>query len=189
MLRLPRGGIGLLHGLLAAFTALMPDGHRIAELRRHLRHGLVQDARALRATDHQHANRPLTAYQTLPRQRQRQHIGAHRIPDDVRMRKGAGKRLHHFLRNLRQPFVGQAGNAVLFVEDHRDPQRPRRQAARPGHIAAHTQHHVRLETLHDRPRLTPGVEDPHRRQQLCFNPFATQAGDTDKINLDAVFRH
>ena len=105
------------------------------------------------------------------------------------MRERAGKRLHHFLRNLRQPLVSQAGNAVLLVEDHRDPQRPRRQTARPGNIAAHTQHHVRLETLHDRPRLTPGVEDPHRRQQLCFNPFATQAGDTDKINLDAVFRH
>ena len=164
MLRLSGGGIGLLHGLLAAFAALMPDGHRSAELRRHLRHRLVQDARALRATDHQHANRPLTANQTLTWQRQRQYIGAHRVPNDVRMRERAGKRLHHFLRNLRQPLVSQAGNAVLLVEDHRDPQRPRRQTARPGNIAAHAQHHVRLETLHDRPRLTPGVKDTHRRQ-------------------------
>ena len=126
--------------------------------------GGSQGARALRATDHQHANRSLPAHQTLTWQRQRQYIGAHRVPNDVRMRERAGKRLHHFLRNLRQPLVSQAGNAVLLVEDHRDPQRPRRQTARPGNIAAHAQHHVRLETLHDRPRLTPGVKDTHRRQ-------------------------
>jgi hypothetical protein len=41
MLRLPRVGVSLLNGLLSAFSALMPDGHGITQLCRHLRHRLV----------------------------------------------------------------------------------------------------------------------------------------------------
>lgn len=69
MLRLTGGGVRLAHGIHAAFPALMPDSHRIAKLRGHLRHSLVQHACALRAAYHQHANRPLPAHQTLSRQR------------------------------------------------------------------------------------------------------------------------
>ncbi|MNP41965.1 hypothetical protein D3C76_1356970 [compost metagenome] len=75
------------------------------------------------------------------------------------------------------------------MQHHRDPQRPRRQPARTRDITAHPQHHVRLKAFHDRPRLTPGVENTHRRQQQGFNALAAQAGDMDKVDLNPVLRH
>ncbi len=189
MLRLARSGIRQLDIRLRAFTALMPDSHGIAQTRRDLRHRLVQDARALRAANHQHAHRAFTARETRLRQRQRQHVGAHRVAHHFRLRERAGERLHHAARDFRKPFVGQPRDAVLLMQDDRNTERPRRQPARAGYIAAHAQHHIGLKTFHARPRLPPGVKNTHRGQQQRFHAFSTQAGDPDKIDLNAVFRH
>ena len=75
------------------------------------------------------------------------------------------------------------------MQDNRDPQRPCRQTAGSGNIAAHAQHHVRLKTLHNRSRLTPGVENTHRRQHLRLQALAAQAGYLNEINFNAVLRH
>jgi phospho-N-acetylmuramoyl-pentapeptide-transferase len=43
--------------------------------------------------------------------------------------------------------------------------------------------------FHNRPRLTPGVEDTQRRSYQCFYTFSTQTRDTNEINFDAMFWH
>ncbi|MNT42997.1 hypothetical protein D3C72_1794460 [compost metagenome] len=75
------------------------------------------------------------------------------------------------------------------MQHHRDAAQPCGQTARTRNVPPHPQHHVRLVAAHNRLRLTYGLPDTQRRAQLGLQPFATQAGNTDEINLDPVLWH
>lgn len=177
------------HRFQRALANLMPERNSIAQTRRDFRNCLIQHARALTSANHQHADRAFAPLQPLRRQRQRQHVGAHRVAHHLGVRERAREGLHHFGGDARQPAVGQAGDAVLLVQHHRDAALPSRQAAGAGNVTAHPQHHIRLIAAHDGFRLAHRLPDPQRRSQLGLQAFAAQAGDADKINLDPVLRH
>jgi hypothetical protein len=90
--------------------------------------------------------------------------------------------------HARQHPVGEAGDRVLFVDDHRPPQQGRHHAARKGDVAAHAEHHIGPHATDLRQRLGKALQQVEGQQQLAQQPLAPQRGEAHPGDLVAAGR-
>ena len=172
---------------MAHFGAL-----RGIEPRQRLRHHGVEPLRALTAAEYQEARPRCAAGEARRRLRKIRNVGANRVADgagpDPR-RKAAGKGLEDLRGDARQPAIGHPRHGILLVNQQRDRQQPRRDAARAAHVSAGAQHHGGLDASHDPDALQDGAADPKWRHRPGCNALAADACNLHPLDRETVRRH
>lgn len=162
---------------------------RMAECDQRCRQRLIQHARALAASQHQHAYRAGATHQTIGRRRQCGDFCAHRVAHRFFAREAARKTGQHAARETRQHLVGHAGCAILFVHQQWRTEQARGQAARAGRKAAKADHCARLALAQHDAGSAHRAHHPHRRTEQLHHAFAAQAADGQRIDRNIVLRH
>lgn len=152
-------------------------------------HRLIQHARALATTQHQHAYRAGATDQTIGRHRQRSDFCAYRVAHRFFAIKAARETGQHAARETRQHLVGHARGAILFVHQQWRTEQARGQAARAGCKAAKADHRTRLALAQHEAGGAHRAHHPHRRTEQLHHALAAQAADGQRIDGNLVLRH
>src|SRR5207342_2714790 len=134
------------------FAGLVPDLELTLAAQRgdDLRHGGVDRARALRAAEHEQAQRTATAGEPRCRWRQRGDLRTYRVADGLvrDAREAVREAAEHAARDARQRAIRHAGRLVLFVHEQWPAQEPGRESTRARGVTAEADHRARLRPAH-----------------------------------------
>ena len=166
-------------------------------LRRHqrerARNDVVERERTEASAEHEQAQRPAAAGETLLGWGDRLDIGTQRIADPFDSRiaslaEHAGESGEHAIRAVLQHAIGEAGARVEVVDDERQVACNTHQCARKRRESAESDDDTRLLARDDLRRLTAGIRDRVRAEQQALPALAAHAGKPDPFEVDFVLR-
>ncbi len=149
-------------------------GHPGKRLRNH---GIQTAARPWLPPNTNSRDRPSRPRESQLGSRHRGDVGAYGIADGARLHLGTEaprKGFQHLAGQTRQPTIGQTGNGILLVNQQRNAQQPRGNAAGSAYIAAGAENRTRLHSAQHSHGLRHGFDDPQGREQPSLQTLARE---------------